>query len=443
MTMPYQRLLNDFIDGSLDYQGEAALFAELGVNDELRREMKTLLLVRRAASNDTRAYTPAPDSADAIFRRLGFAAGMPGTEEGAPHGTWLGGTLRTVFGGVLGTLVVAMTLLLWSDRTDRYGGSTGRNAADRSNAGNASEDYAGTTARDDRTLIPGGIAAVYSVGAGITPHPAAGITANGITPSHGTSRAATARNITRHDGNLIAHSDSRRDGTRIDATNRTATSRRDHAAAETPAAAHTVSVDRVALLHSDAAVHETLATIRRPLRPLEAPIAAANDAPGADAMLTATYRNVVMRNMQSAPMQVVPTALPILRDKAVGLFARLGDRDRIGIEFGQEDFYQRYDETLENGDIIRHEQDPILLWGGVAYRRTLLEAGGFAPYAQALIGATRSGPAGRLSLGTAFTLAPGLQAFASAEVGGLAYRFNGAWFTSPKYGFSYGASFEF
>lgn len=430
MTMPYQRLLNDFIDGSLDYQGEAALFAELGVNDELRREMKTLLLVRRAASHDTRAYTPAPDSADAIFRRLGFTAGMPGAEESAPQSPWLAGTLRTVFGGVLGTLVVAMALLLWSDRADRHGLGAERADADRPNAGgSASEAYAGTATHDGRTLIPGGIAAAYSVGVGGAPHSAAAPTAIGDT-----WRMASARNETRHSNS------------RTTAPLRTATDHRDLAAANppaTPSTADTPSVDRVALLRSDAVPREAPAASRRPLRPLEAPIAADDDAPGTDGMFTVTYRNVVMRNARPAPAQVIPTALPLLRDKAVGGYVRLGDRDQIGIELGQEDYYQRYDETLANGDIIRHEQDPILLWGGVAYRRTFGETAGIAPYAQALIGATRNGPAGRFSLGASFTIVPSLQAFASAEISALAYRFNGAWFTSPKYGFSYGASFEF
>src|ERR1041384_1633638 len=117
--MSYEQLLHDYVDGSLDYQDEMALFNELGTNEALRQELKLLILIQKSARHDVEAFTPAPDSHDVIFARLAFSPGL--VERSVPLAyarRWGmgGGYLQGIVGGVVGAIITAFILLA----ADRY-----------------------------------------------------------------------------------------------------------------------------------------------------------------------------------------------------------------------------------------------------------------------------------------------------------------------------------
>ena len=71
--MDYTKTIHEFLDGSLEINGEEEFFLMLANNEEFRSELKQQLAMKEAIKNDTKAYTPAAFSTMAIFSSLGFA----------------------------------------------------------------------------------------------------------------------------------------------------------------------------------------------------------------------------------------------------------------------------------------------------------------------------------------------------------------------------------
>lgn len=432
--MSYEQLLHDFVDGSLDYHGEMTLFSELQSNEGLRRELKLLMLMQKAARHDVKAFTPAPESHDAIFARLGFS---PGLVEGAAQGTHAGsgGSFGTgLVGGIIGALMVGMIVLLsgrWTVVTDGTaparpaptGGAATASREGTQGTGSISSGRAG-----DATSIrgAGNGAAPPAISAGSGTGQRGSATASAAPPSR-RSRGAGLRSP---HGSGLATASGTGESFGIEPS-LASTAHLPHAGG-----ARTLRVEPIV-----PAAHTTASLGGgSPIPPLDLPEASPLEGASRGSVV---MRGIIGRNFSPLPDALAERSNGIMLDRAISLEYRLDVNRRVGVEIGQESFYQRFTEMLPTGDILQHEQSPALFWGGVGFTQLFGDGLGIQPFARGLVGGTRVGPLGRLSIGAEYDMGSNIQLMAGGEIGALAYSFDGAWFVSPKYGFTYGLSMRF
>lgn len=72
--MDYAHLIHTYLEGTLEGHLEEVLFAELGRNPLLRRELSVQIHITSAARRDAASITPSQFEKNAIFAELGFAA---------------------------------------------------------------------------------------------------------------------------------------------------------------------------------------------------------------------------------------------------------------------------------------------------------------------------------------------------------------------------------
>ena len=72
--MDYAHLIHTYLEGTLEEHLEEVLFAELGRNSLLRRELSAQIHITSAARRDAASITPSQFEKNAIFAELGFAA---------------------------------------------------------------------------------------------------------------------------------------------------------------------------------------------------------------------------------------------------------------------------------------------------------------------------------------------------------------------------------
>ncbi len=70
--MEYETLIHEFVDGTLPPEREDEFFMMLSSNSDLRMEFKHMLAIREAVKSDKKAFTPAAESTIKIFGALGF-----------------------------------------------------------------------------------------------------------------------------------------------------------------------------------------------------------------------------------------------------------------------------------------------------------------------------------------------------------------------------------
>ncbi|HVZ42118.1 MAG TPA: hypothetical protein VHI13_22755 [Candidatus Kapabacteria bacterium] len=442
--MVHEQQLHDLIDGSLEYGDEVALFSALNASEELRRELKMLLLMRQAVAHDSRAYTPAPQSQEAIFSRLGFT-GAPTAPpepilEPAPTpaptptgaGRFAGGSRQGIIGGIIGAFVMLL-FLMSGDR--RLPSSTERGGTDRTATADAVQ-------RDGSGPAPGrllmdAVAGTYRSGSDAVHLLPTAARFNGEAPA-----------------GMFASAERRRSSHAAVFERRERNGRHTAGAEDIRPAAFGIEKNQVAAIaprsfagpegtmlrgdsNGDAALHEAHGRIA-----VNAPAPMPND-PRTQTPVITEFRAITDRNAIPPPATLGSASTSILRNRGVGIYYKLHDPQWVGAEVGAEEFYLRYRSTLQNGDLIQHEENPLLIWGGASFKQFLRVGPGLEPYVQATLGGTRIGPLGRATVGTYFTIAPELRLFAGLEAGMLAYRFDGVWYTAPKFGVSYGLSLRF
>jgi hypothetical protein len=136
-------------------------------------------------------------------------------------------------------------------------------------------------------------------------------------------------------------------------------------------------------------------------------------------------------------------AEPIINNVAIGLFYRYNENNSIGIEFGQENYYQRY--FFKEGDLVkRYEQNWMAFWGGLTYNYDFGKVDFVAPlhpYYRFMIGGTQIGPLFKSSIGAKLPVSDKLYFVLAAEGSYLVYHFQGRSYSSSRVGLSLGMSF--
>ncbi len=75
--MDYDKLIHEYVDGSIEAGKEFELFSILAQNDELRQEFRNHIAIKNAIHSDIKAFTPKAESTMKIFSTLGFDAPIP------------------------------------------------------------------------------------------------------------------------------------------------------------------------------------------------------------------------------------------------------------------------------------------------------------------------------------------------------------------------------
>jgi hypothetical protein len=145
---------------------------------------------------------------------------------------------------------------------------------------------------------------------------------------------------------------------------------------------------------------------------------------------------------EPTPQDVQDAMLP---NTAFSLTIPLSSFHRVGVEMGSESFTQSF--TGMDGDRpAEWTQTPVLFWIGATYQFTpwdLELLPGLSPFAQATIGGAFSqGPVGRGTVGLAYQPVGPVRMTVGLDGSALFYQFQNSWFTTTKWGLSYGLSVD-
>ncbi len=419
----FTELLYDFLDGALPQENEMSLFAALTHDAELRNEFKEQLRINTAIAEDEHAFTPPAASGEAIFARLGFATAEDSVAAApilasptlvssaiaeptlaARAGIAVRRSAALVLVALLSSLLTA-----WFMRTDGSvnGGSALNNNSfwggllnGTSSAGNGS---AGTPA-------------MYGSSLGTSPRPF--VLADTVV------QTVIQRVVVMQSPAISSLSDTH-DAQAIPILAQEGFS----SIAEPESAITSITTPRPVTM-PDSAKPSVAAPLERTAPPEAAPLFG----------LTVGARGMVSRSLIWAN---VPAKETFPTNAALYALYSLSAQHSIGVEFGQESFFQRYYFTNPQGIEFRVEQHPTLIWGGVAYRYTMLPESTFTPFAHVVAGATQIGALGRGMVGVSYAPDARTQFHLGAEASSLFYQSDGAWFASPKLGVSYGVSLKF
>lgn len=430
----FTELLYDFLDGALAPENETRLFAALTQDADLRAELKEQLHINATIQTDEYAFTPPAASGEAIFARLGFAA-EAGDTVAAPilaTPTVASPAIATVSlaarAGIAfrrGSSLVLVALLsslltAWLLRSsgNGYGGDI-TNGGFLSRFGNNGGNGYGGNGSSGAPPFHGSFA---ESGAGTSPQP--------FVIADTVFQTVIKRVIIRQEQ---APSDATM-ATAYPALYSTLSSLPETAQAEltlstNPQTSLGATLPKVMLVQdSTQKSAPTQTPVVQPATP--APLTG----------ITIGARGMVSRSVIWAS---VPAKETFPSNAALYALYNLSAHHSIGVEFGQESFFQRYYFTNPQGVEFRVEQNPTFVWGGLAYRYTMFPESTFSPFAHVVAGATQIGGLGRGMVGVSYAPDARTQFHLGAEAANLFYQSDGAWFMSPKLGVSYGVSIKF
>ena len=128
---------------------------------------------------------------------------------------------------------------------------------------------------------------------------------------------------------------------------------------------------------------------------------------------------------------------------AIGALYRLTEQHCFGFEFGEEAFFQRFRATDGERQLVMDvQQNPSLLWAGLAYRYVMMPENNVSPILHTVLGGTQIGATGRVMLGLNYSPDARTQFTLGVESSALVYTHQGIWYASPKIGITYGVSLK-
>lgn len=147
-------------------------------------------------------------------------------------------------------------------------------------------------------------------------------------------------------------------------------------------------------------------------------------------------------NARSIPeLDISPLINPAFNNVGAALFYNFDENWSVGLEFGQEDVFQKY-----SGEGLTFEQNYLAFWWGIAGQYTFNEAeplNGIKPFTRVFLGGTRVGPMARGILGLQYTYADRFTILAGLESTALMYKYMNTNYTTGKIGVTYGISVNF
>ncbi len=450
--MNYQQLLHDYFDGILNQDQEAALFSALQSQEELRDELRSLLLMRKAARHDGELYSPPMDSTNAIFGRLGLATGAPqvvgqgsGSQAAAVPAQvgrrWWEGYVQALAGGVVAAILILLFLKIGGyalSINPAHGVVETANSTATTVSPKQTEDV--HLLGDDDSAEQYGNNLLQTVPLQTT-HPQTDRTAQALA-----SIQRQAAQLER----LIAKYDAALQGLAIPTNPKNSADSPDLLSSQTPSTQEDKEQpDRNSappLAAQNSLTDSTVALLPVPNNSAERSTLALPEPEESEEHLSpfgVEYRRIESQNIKRVPTELVKPADAFLMNSAVSLTYRLNESEELGATVGQERFYQHFQEVAANNDMIDYQQNPLLYWGGLTYRRQFLRSTKLNPWVQLMAGGTRIGPTARVGVGLQYQLTPVLRLFAGGELSGIMYSQSSAQHLASKYGLTYGAAFRY
>lgn len=394
---PYQpsseEALDAFLDGELPSGQEQALFDELQSSPELRNVMKDTLSIRRAVHKDAMVAPAVSESALLAAVGLGGTAatgGALGLGAGGAAGTALSGAAATTSllrsltpvltagGGLVAGFFLAYAVFSGSPSSTAVAGST---AAERAPIPTTQTSPLPTVAAAPDTVYQVRYVRAEPQAQPVMPAPA------------------------------------------------------ENTELETPPTLSTTSVEPIAA----SVVRNFNTEAIDQVQPMTMESTAMTSIP-----VTFRARSLAsgLRSTEPMPAAVRDAVLP---NTAFGLLFPLSENHAVGIEMGTESFRQEFTGTYDNRQ-VQYIQTPLLFWMGATYRWTPLRFDflpGLTAFTEATIGmAVQQGPLARTTIGLQYQPIGPLQLTVGIDAAALAYRHEGAWFSSTKWGPALGIGFQ-
>lgn len=150
-----------------------------------------------------------------------------------------------------------------------------------------------------------------------------------------------------------------------------------------------------------------------------------------------------LRSSESVPTSVQNSLIP---NTAFALLFPLNANHKIGVELGTESFRQEFSSTTADNRQLMVLQTPVLFWMGGTYQYNgdaFSGLGGISPFAIATLGyAYAQGPVGRATVGFSYKPVGPLCFSVGLDAALLGYNHQSNWFTTRKWGISYGLSID-
>ena len=472
--MNYSELLHDWIDGTLASQHEEAVFIALAHDAELRTELQDLIRIRAAVQNDTAAFTPSPADTSAIFGRLGFSvpADIPslatasattsavvgttvGTSASASAGAAkvlsglavmgsaakiaLAGAWRS-YGAVLASACVASlaTVLMMNWST---GGTSTNGTSNSTIANNGAAQSANVSSANHSPALENSFGAPNNPNNPNNPsnllHP--------TNPSLGGMYADTVRErvIVREivkETVRYVHEPSVAKNEIENESGNDASPRNESTLVQTV----NVPKESAAEMVARHAVEQASKRSSAPSIAQNAFTPALTNTPDREETFTDVLhrfrlgvRGFTTLSLPAPSME--PSATPFFNNAALSLHYALSPNHLVGVEVGQEAFFQRYQST-ENQDTYTVTQYPTQWWAGLTYRYNFTPEELFSPYVSATLGVAGYGFLGRTQVGCTYSPDGVTQFLLGVEASALVYGHQGMNYVSPKVGVTYGVS---
>lgn len=142
------------------------------------------------------------------------------------------------------------------------------------------------------------------------------------------------------------------------------------------------------------------------------------------------------------PASITQTIMP---NTAMGVSMPVGIGHRLGVEAAMESFRQEFTDVL-NGRQVTYTQTPTLFWLGATYTYQPLDyllIQGLQPYVELMAGAVPAqGPIGHSSIGLLYRPIGPVAIMAGINGSAMLYRHTGNWYSSTKWGLTYGISVD-
>jgi hypothetical protein len=405
-----------FMDGELDVLHEQSLFNELAANPELRSEMKDLLSIRNAVHRDI--IVPPTTSEASILAAAGLSplagAAVVAPVAAAPALTWL--TSLYALGGI-----IVGGLAVWLLMANGIGADT------TVVAGRSSMDAASLA-----TNVPARVDTVVSI-----------VPATALERSLLDARAAVLNGEwSRLEDAQRTLANERRafDAERKEFANRTSAMAQ---AFSDPTSTALTMQETTASMQATITLPPSASIVRAETSLPTVPMLAAESS-SANLPVQFRLRSLAsgLRSDRPTPQALQDALIP---NSAFLVSVPLTEHHRVGIEMGSESFEQVFNGAV-GGRPVEFRQTPVLFWVGANYRFTAAEFSvlpGLRPFVESTIGmAFSQGPAARGSAGLVYHPGGPLAFTVGLDASALFFRHSGQWYSSSKFGFTYGLSVD-
>ena len=394
--MNYSELIHDFLDGALEQAEEEELLLAVARQSDLREELRQAIALKTAFKTDFQALTPPMHLTNNIFSAMGFTApGAAASSVAASSASassvaaagiarlGIGSRLGAIFGGFQNSLVSAITsslltaalLISWNYFMPQNG------------------------SRRAEVLMP--TTTTYTTTPSIVPQRS--LQADEHTRSHNEMWSASHRKTATEQRDVWQKHNDRYDNSE-NSTQLSATRSEQHTSNADQRSLHEfVSPTMPDNTDFTPPKQHTLTAYVAPA-PIPTQVLAsdkltsdklASDNPASDtfwAHLQIGARGIAS---MSLPQSVLPSnPSTFLRNTALSAMYRLSEQHQIGVEVGEDTYFQRFRMLEGENNVLNVQQNPSLLWAGIAYRYVAMPESTISPIFHAVLGGTQLGATG-------------------------------------------------